>query len=132
MRSSGRKSRLSTDISSVIQPSRCESYRQKCWCESMFIGFQSHPATRTSTSSEIWVRDDDEFGKPQTRPEAVHHSAAEIQKTSINGVIHSCNKRSLPGTQEKSQRSHLVGFRHPPDRLCIGQLPKDLLLPAWV
>src|SRR5258706_260966 len=46
MRSSGKRSCLRRDISSVIQPSRRESYRQKCWCESMFIEFQSHPTAR--------------------------------------------------------------------------------------
>src|SRR5260370_14867705 len=35
--SSGKKSRLNSDIASVIQGSRTASYLQKCWCESMVI-----------------------------------------------------------------------------------------------
>src|SRR6266704_1772849 len=46
-RSSGKKSRLKTDISSVIQECLTALYFQKCWCESILIA-KVIPGTRPS------------------------------------------------------------------------------------
>src|ERR1700688_1570903 len=93
---SGKKSCFSAAIWSVIHASRAGLYRQKCWCESIFM-------------------------KLVASARRVLRSAAQIEKAAVDRIVRSGDERGFVRAQKQRQRGHFVRFAHAADVLGRGK-----------
>src|SRR5438067_2082760 len=104
-RSSGMKSHLRRDISSVIQEWRTALYCQKCWCASILI----------------FHRDTNSPG-----------SSVEIEKPAVDRIIRTGDESRFVGTQKQGQRRHFFRIGHAADGLRFGKFLKHFLFTAGI